>query len=446
MRRAAAEELGTGTGSRIGRGRPPPRRVLSCSIAVLSPISHLGRALHQAASVPRFPVVAAGRPHCALCSREPDRAERGAAFDGERSGGFCKLSGPSLAPKKAVGTKRGRCRPSHEAAVRAARQQRPGAGAQRSPPAGNCLPIVKTLIRNEEQSAPDSGGFLLLKEGTAEQTAVPFNRLCHYRQELCVEPGRKPSWNRDHDDTASTRSGGTPGPSSGGHTSHSGDNSSEQGDGLDNSVASPSTGDDDDPDKDKKRHKKRGIFPKVATNIMRAWLFQHLTHPYPSEEQKKQLAQDTGLTILQVNNWFINARRRIVQPMIDQSNRAVSQGTPYNPDGQPMGGFVMDGQQHMGIRAPGLQSVPGDYVSRGSPMGMNMGQPSYTPPQMPPHPAQLRHGPPMHTYIPGHPHHPAMMMHGGPPHPGMPMSASSPTMLHPGEPAASGQVMDIHAQ
>uniref|UniRef100_A0A8D3BN59 Meis homeobox 1 n=1 Tax=Scophthalmus maximus TaxID=52904 RepID=A0A8D3BN59_SCOMX len=166
------------------------------------------------------------------------------------------------------------------------------------------------------------------------------------------------SWNRDHDDTASTRSGGTPGPSSGGHTSHSGDNSSEQGDGLDNSVASPSTGDDDDPDKEKKRNKKRGIFPKVATNIMRAWLFQHLTHPYPSEEQKKQLAQDTGLTILQVNNWFINARRRIVQPMIDQSNRAVSQGAPYNPDGQPMGGFVMDGQQHMGIRPPAPSPPP----------------------------------------------------------------------------------------
>uniref|UniRef100_A0A8D0CWU3 Meis homeobox 1 n=1 Tax=Sander lucioperca TaxID=283035 RepID=A0A8D0CWU3_SANLU len=134
-------------------------------------------------------------------------------------------------------------------------------------------------------------------------------------------------------------------------------------DGLDNSVASPSTGDDDDPDKEKKRNKKRGIFPKVATNIMRAWLFQHLTHPYPSEEQKKQLAQDTGLTILQVNNWFINARRRIVQPMIDQSNRAVSQGAPYNPDGQPMGGFVMDGQQHMGIRPPGAMGG----------MGMNMG-------------------------------------------------------------------------
>ncbi|KHJ40191.1 hypothetical protein D918_09737 [Trichuris suis] len=77
-----------------------------------------------------------------------------------------------------------------------------------------------------------------------------------------------------------------------------GDASVESGDGA-------CTGDEEglEDDREKKPPKKRGIFPKVATNIMRAWLFQHLTHPYPSEEQKKQLAQDTGLTILQVNNW-----------------------------------------------------------------------------------------------------------------------------------------------
>ncbi|TNN34247.1 Homeobox protein Meis2 [Liparis tanakae] len=123
---------------------------------------------------------------------------------------------------------------------------------------------------------------------------------------------------------------------------------------------------------------------------MRAWLFQHLTHPYPSEEQKKQLAQDTGLTILQVNNWFINARRRIVQPMIDQSNRAgtaappiqtrrrrsyrthgrggdvqaaSNQGPAYSADGQPMGGFVLDGQQHMGLR-PGAVEMRQEEVTR----------------------------------------------------------------------------------
>ncbi|KAF4017283.1 hypothetical protein G4228_008732 [Cervus hanglu yarkandensis] len=159
------------------------------------------------------------------------------------------------------------------------------------------------------------------------------------------------SW-RDHDDATSTHSAGTPGPSSGGHASQSGDNSSEQGDGLDNSVASPGTGDDDDPDKDKKRQKKRGIFPKVATNIMRAWLFQHLTHPYPSEEQKKQLAQDTGLTILQVNN---------------------CQGAAYSPEGQPMGSFVLDGQQHMGIRPAGRFA----HLSSGLPWEVSPSPPAF---------------------------------------------------------------------
>ena len=53
---------------------------------------------------------------------------------------------------------------------------------------------------------------------------------------VCLSSPRQTSWNRDHDDTASTRSGGTPGPSSGGHTSHSGDNSSEQGKRLHSSA------------------------------------------------------------------------------------------------------------------------------------------------------------------------------------------------------------------
>merc|ERR1740129_725860 len=122
------------------------------------------------------------------------------------------------------------------------------------------------------------------------------------------------------------------------------DDLSEAGDASNASVGSGDGSglDDDDPTGKSKNAKKRGIFPKVATNILRAWLFQHLTHPYPSEDQKKQLAQDTGLSILQVNNWFINARRRIVQPMIDQSNRAVPSGYP-SPDPTGMG-YMMDGQ------------------------------------------------------------------------------------------------------
>ncbi|XP_069745296.1 homeobox protein PKNOX1-like isoform X2 [Narcine bancroftii] len=65
---------------------------------------------------------------------------------------------------------------------------------------------------------------------------------------------------------------------------------------------------------------KRGVLPKQATNIMRSWLFQHIAHPYPTEDEKRQIASQTNLTLLQVNNWFINARRRILQPMLDASN------------------------------------------------------------------------------------------------------------------------------
>uniref|UniRef100_A0A452VGZ9 Meis homeobox 3 n=1 Tax=Ursus maritimus TaxID=29073 RepID=A0A452VGZ9_URSMA len=163
------------------------------------------------------------------------------------------------------------------------------------------------------------------------------------------------TWIRDHEDSGSVHLG-TPGPSSGGLASQSGDNSSDQGDGLDTSVASPSSGgEDEELDQEPRRNKKRGIFPKVATNIMRAWLFQHLSHPYPSEEQKKQLAQDTGLTILQVNNWFINARRRIVQPMIDQSNR-TGQSAAFSPEGQPMGAYT-EAQPHMTVRPPGSMGM-----------------------------------------------------------------------------------------
>ncbi|XP_066969516.1 homeobox protein homothorax isoform X21 [Macrobrachium rosenbergii] len=189
-------------------------------------------------------------------------------------------------------------------------------------------------------------------------------------QKICERPPSSSmsySGGAGGDDARSPGSGGTPGPLSHQPASQqSADNTSEagkkspaglhsrlfhefEGDASNASIGS-GEGTEEDEDGSKKNQKKRGIFPKVATNILRAWLFQHLTHPYPSEDQKKQLAQDTGLTILQVNNWFINARRRIVQPMIDQSNRAVPHFSgpagAYSPDAASMG-YMMDGQQHM---------------------------------------------------------------------------------------------------
>lgn len=96
---------------------------------------------------------------------------------------------------------------------------------------------------------------------------------------------------------------------------------------------------------------KRGVLPRKATAVLRFWLFQHLVHPYPTEEEKRQLATQTKLTLLQVtltrvrlcernhllkstqvNNWFINARRRILQPMLDSAHATHSGSSSLQPD------------------------------------------------------------------------------------------------------------------
>ncbi|VDM34831.1 unnamed protein product [Hydatigera taeniaeformis] len=78
---------------------------------------------------------------------------------------------------------------------------------------------------------------------------------------------------------------------------------------------------------------KRGVLPKRATQVMKQWLFQHLVHPYPTEDEKRQIASQTNLTLLQVNNWFINARRRILQPMLETTGPYTSVGRSASGDG-----------------------------------------------------------------------------------------------------------------
>lgn len=61
----------------------------------------------------------------------------------------------------------------------------------------------------------------------------------------------------------------------------------------------------------KKRH--RGKLPDWATTALTQWLWDHSAQPYPSEEEKTTLVAQTGLTLVQINNWFSNARRRILK-------------------------------------------------------------------------------------------------------------------------------------
>lgn len=57
---------------------------------------------------------------------------------------------------------------------------------------------------------------------------------------------------------------------------------------------------------------KRSRLPAHAVSVLKEWFYKHSHSPYPTEEEKEKFTKELSLTILQVNNWFTNARRRLL--------------------------------------------------------------------------------------------------------------------------------------
>ncbi|ODQ53732.1 Homeodomain-like protein [Saitoella complicata NRRL Y-17804] len=104
--------------------------------------------------------------------------------------------------------------------------------------------------------------------------------------------------------------------------------------------------------------RRRGNLPKHVTHILKTWLNDHTRHPYPTEEEKVMLAERTGLSLNQISNWFINARRRILQPATASSAQGGGGGGAgqggESTGGGAAGGGVLDtgGQRVFEMRKP----------------------------------------------------------------------------------------------
>ncbi|XP_039062033.1 homeobox protein knotted-1-like 6 isoform X2 [Hibiscus syriacus] len=62
------------------------------------------------------------------------------------------------------------------------------------------------------------------------------------------------------------------------------------------------------------KKKKKGTLPREARQMLLEWWNVHYKWPYPTEADKIALAESTGLDQKQINNWFINQRKRHWKP------------------------------------------------------------------------------------------------------------------------------------
>lgn len=87
------------------------------------------------------------------------------------------------------------------------------------------------------------------------------------------------------------------------------------------------------------KKKKKGKLPKEARQKLLEWWNVHYKWPYPSETDKVNLAEDTGLDQKQINNWFINQRKRHWKPSEDMQFVVMDSLNPHGAS------FYMDGAE-----------------------------------------------------------------------------------------------------
>lgn len=69
------------------------------------------------------------------------------------------------------------------------------------------------------------------------------------------------------------------------------------------------------PEAQKHETKQKRGFDDTTKSYLLNWLVKHAHAPYPTFDQKQVMAEETTLSITQIEQWFINARRRYVRKL-----------------------------------------------------------------------------------------------------------------------------------
>ncbi|KAK6940323.1 ELK domain [Dillenia turbinata] len=96
------------------------------------------------------------------------------------------------------------------------------------------------------------------------------------------------------------------------------------------------------------KKKKKGKLPKDARQKLLSWWELHYKWPYPSESEKVALAESTGLDQKQINNWFINQRKRHWKPSEDMQFMVMDGLHPQNAALYMEGHYMDDGPFRLG--------------------------------------------------------------------------------------------------
>eukprot|EP00585_Thalassiosira_rotula_P001986 CAMPEP_0196142660 /NCGR_PEP_ID=MMETSP0910-20130528/12028_1 /TAXON_ID=49265 /ORGANISM="Thalassiosira rotula, Strain GSO102" /LENGTH=552 /DNA_ID=CAMNT_0041404001 /DNA_START=79 /DNA_END=1740 /DNA_ORIENTATION=- len=82
------------------------------------------------------------------------------------------------------------------------------------------------------------------------------------------------------------------------------------------------------PTKQKNNTKERKMLSEQTKDYLKNWMMspEHCDHPYPTPEEKAVIMVDTGINFTELNNWFVNNRKRfwqnVVKPKIPEIKKA----------------------------------------------------------------------------------------------------------------------------